>query len=140
MKRLALLIIIILLNGCAPSLTHIPRQTLIVGFDFSKYSQKGFLITPGEYGENYETIGLLTFSIFPEANKKQGQDDQFSSWSIDKIDPAEVIELAYQEAIKRKADAITHFRINFSSKTYSDWDGFVELKGVEVSGLLIKRK
>lgn len=144
MKKLAVLILVVLLGGCAPALSNIPRQTEIIGFDFSKYSEKGFLITPGEYGENYEAIGLITFSIYPEATKilsgKTARDSEEIYWKIGKIAPEEVIELAYQEAIHRKADAITHFSISFDTKTYFDGLVAVKITGVKVSGLLIKRK
>ena len=142
----SILIILFLVSACAPVLDHIPRNTEIVGFDFSKYSEKGFLITPGEYGEDYETLGLLTFRIYPEAKKMKhsvgeewpilepgwiylgGNDKQKTTrWAMEVIDPSEAIEMAYQEAIKRNADAITHLEIHFDSKTYPDGAGFVEI-------------
>ena len=143
---LSFFILLFLASACAPTLNYIPRQTEIVGFDFSEYSKKGFLITPGEYGENYETVGLLTFSIYPEAKKidviikKDGKDVTIKKWKLAKVDPSEAIELAYQEATKRDANAITHFKINFDSKIYSDGMGTVTITGIQVSGLLIKRK
>jgi hypothetical protein len=143
-----LLILLFMASACAPSLKHIPKETEIIGFEFSEYSNKGFLITPGEYGENYETIGLLTFSIYPEANKfevarrktQPGKPATDKKWKIETINPLEAIELAYQEAIKRGADAITHFKIHFDSKEYVDGITIVKITGVQVSGLLIKRK
>lgn len=173
-KIFSLLILLITTVACAtsPSLNHIPKKTEIVGFDFSKYSEKGFLITPGEYGENYEAIGLLKFRIYPESNEVESIKEHRYDWEIEEINSEEVIELAYQEAIKRDANAITHFKTK-----YVDLEGFevIRLKnnnkgclmprydeeyifirvipyvnvitvvsemfvGIEVEGLLIKRK
>jgi hypothetical protein len=159
MKLFALLFPTLLIaGGCAPALDRIPRQTKIVGFDFSEYSKKGFLITPGEYGEDYETIGLLTFSIYPEAKKVDvihgtivGLEPGWiplettanmleKQWIMEVVNPSEVIELAYQQAIKRGADAITHFKIEYDKKEYLDGYRPLEITGVQVTGLLIKRK
>lgn len=141
-KKIFFIILLLLTSACAPSLNQISRQIEIVGYDFTKYSQKGFLITPGVYGENYESIGLLTFSIYPGAKKVKTLKNrqQYWEWEIEKIDPAEVIELAYQEAIKRNADAITHFHIKFDSKSYLDAVDIITITGIQVEGLLIKRK
>lgn len=132
---------LLLVSACGPTIKHIPRQVEVVGFDFTKYSEKGFLITPGEYGEDYETIGLLTFSVYPEANRennpKAGPAASRFNWVIENINPSEAIEIAYQEAIKRGADAITHFEIDFDKRKYPGPGVYVT--GVQVSGLLIKR-
>ncbi len=134
------------LSACSlPKRDFIPKEETIVGIDFTKYSENGFLFTPGEYGEDYSTIGLLTFSIYPEARKvvREVKDREYQAnkvtWEVDKIDPSKVIELAYQEANNRGADAITHFKISFNTKSYADETRIVEITGVQVSGLLIKR-
>lgn len=138
--------LIFTLSACSlPKRDFIPKEETIVGIEFTKHSNNGFLFTPGEYGEDYSTIGLLTFSIYPDARKvtlptvERGQESSKIKWEVDEIDPSKVIELAYQEATKRGADAITHFKINFNTKSYPDETRVVEITGVQVSGQLIKR-
>lgn len=152
------LAVVFLVSACTQvqTIDHIPKEENVVGIDFTRYSEKGFLFTPGEFGGNYTTIGLLTFSIYPEgrkipiesqSNQTQGaspaasntQSEQRFAWEIDSIDLYEVIDLAYKEAVKRGADAITHLEIRFKTKSHRDGFDNVDVTGVEVTGLLISR-
>jgi len=137
---LSLTLFSILLTSCGPSLADfIPRQQTVIGMDLTKYKEKGFLITPGEYGANYESIGYLYFTIYPEA-EKQRTEQGIISWKLGEVDYQEVIDFAYRTAISKGADAITHLKVRSVQKTHTGVGASVTLDGLEVSGLLIKRR
>jgi len=145
-KILVIVAILLMTVACASSnIEFIPEETLIYGIDFKKYSQQGFLFTPGEYGGDYTALGLLTFSVYPEAEKitstvGQGANErEVEEWKVKEIDAANVIELAYQEAVKMGANGITHLNIHFHTKHYPDGMQRVEVTGIKLDGLLIKR-
>jgi hypothetical protein len=151
---LALLIFAIAFSGCSQKkqesetlkvrkFKKISKAELIMSFDFTKYSEKGFLITPSHYGSNYETLGLFTFIIYPEAEAFE-YDSLFGKkdivWETKKIDSQEILDFAYKTALKKGANAITHFKIRNVLKTVNDGVENVYIQGLEVEGLLIKRK
>lgn len=145
MRTLVIIIIVgCYLTSCAGAgINLIPKQTIIIGIDLTKYSEKGFLITPGEYGEDYVSIGMFRFSVFPSAEKitipKRGAAPytQRTEWKTETIDLQEVMNLAYETAIAKNANAITHLKIESIHKTYANT---VTIDAIEVSGLLIRRK
>lgn len=151
----------LLFSGCSRKeekkrvINHIPKSEIISSLDFTKYSKKGFLITPSDYGSNYDALGMFTFNIYPEANLEskteiyEDEDDNgdikekertIFFWEQDKIKAQEILDFAYKTAIKKGADAITHFKIKNVVKVVDDGIDTVILNGLEVEGLLIKRK
>lgn len=46
MRYLGLFIVAFLISGCAEPPSLIPEKFISSGYDFSKYSEKGFLFTP----------------------------------------------------------------------------------------------
>lgn len=59
--------IVIFLFSCVSGIKHITRIEQFVGIDFSSYTEKGFLFTPESYQGDYKSIGMVTYSITPEA-------------------------------------------------------------------------
>jgi len=157
MKELLLFIFIYSLIISACSTTHIehyPKEVNIYGYDFTKYTAKGFLFTPEKYMEGYESIGLLEIEIFPEANyqhpegiyRKPGQyysDDEREDksknipggWFYKPVDAPEVLDSLYITALKLGADAVINLRINEVAKSKGD----VIFIGKKASGFAIKR-
>ena len=83
--HLRTLVMIIIVGCCLTScagIDHIPKETTIKCIDLTKYSEKGFLITPGEYGEDYVSLGMFSFSVFPKAEKVtvDGVDSGFAAY------------------------------------------------------------
>jgi PBP1b-binding outer membrane lipoprotein LpoB len=60
---LTLVIFVIAFSGCSRKFEYIPKQEMISSLDFTKYSEKGFLVTPSDYGSNYEALGIFTFTV-----------------------------------------------------------------------------
>ena len=126
--------------GCSQKFTHIDKQKSISSLDFTKYQKKNFLITPGEYGDNYTAIGIFTFTVYPEANYlKTNTKNPPYKWVSKDISSQEILDLAYETAIKKGANAITHFKIRTTNKMLNDGIENFSVTGLEMSGLLIKR-
>lgn len=70
MKKLILFVLVLmpLFHSCTTlEIAKFPREEVLYGIDFTKYSKTGFLITPEKYSGNYESIGLVEFVYMPEA-------------------------------------------------------------------------
>ena len=49
-------------------ITHIPEKSTFYGLDFTRFTSRGFLITPEKYLNAYESIGIVTYTYMPGAN------------------------------------------------------------------------
>ena len=86
---------------------------------------------------------IFSFTIYQEANlikfqDKHGHPD--TKWEQREPNPQEVLDLAFETAKEKGADAITHFKISNVKNTINDGLRSVTLDGIEMSGLLIDRK
>lgn len=145
MKRIALLLIVLLLAGCATErVTRIQREVTFTGFDFRQYTEKGFLFTPDVYTGAYDAIGLLNATVFPEAFREEEVvkgERKLGRWHIRPVDAQEAIDEMYRQASALGADALVQFSIKSIEKDVETGDlaGLV-LPGIEVSGFAIKRR
>jgi len=132
-------------------LLYVERVETTYGFDFTEYSEKGFLITPEKYLGDYESVGILSFSISSEAKlEKLLVPERIAGpmlvyrhkWNIEKIDYKEVLELAYKTSTEMGGDAITNFKIDYDSHYYSNPVDYpsVAVPKINVTGFVIKRK
>lgn len=140
MKHLYLIVILCLLSSCAPSITHFGPVTNYSVFDFTSYSEKGFLITPHEYQAPYDAIGMVEVSYSPEALFPQNIEGgliQQSPWIISPIDANMVLNLLYQKASGMGADAIMDFTIEYQKINPAIG---LNLPVLKLSGFAIKRK
>ena len=145
MKKIISLAVVTALSfglvGCSQKFTHIDKQKSISSLDFTKYQKNNFLITPGEYGDNYTAMGIFTFTVYPEANYIETHSREIPhKWVSKHISSQEILDLAYETAIKKGADAITHFKMKATTKMLSDGRENFFINGLEMSGLLIKRE
>lgn len=149
MKLLILILITISVCSCSSSLTESPKIVEVTGFDFTKYTEQNFLFTPEGFSGEYESIGIIRASIFPEVKEAKGlsitkeitKDYNVvslagSNWLIEKIKPEMAVEEIFQTAKKMGADAI----INFDARISPTQNGKFTFYGYEVSGFAIKRK
>jgi len=150
MKRIILFFVFcILLSSCAVNRTHIPKEFFVSGFDFTKYTDKGFLITPYEYNGVYKSIGIIQINIAPEANliengsgytTKDGQKIMRLEWEIEKVSVMEAIDSMYTVAIKMGADAIVSLEVGNDVKMYEQGTKHpVAIVGNVINGYAIKR-
>lgn len=145
MKRIVLLLATLLLAGCATErIARIPREVTFAGFDFRPYTERGFMFTPDVYGGEYDAIGLVSATIYPEAyreHQSRGAETALGKWSIKDVDAQEAIDEMYRRASTLGADALVQFTIKSIEKTVETGDiRGLTLSGVEVSGFAIKRK
>ena len=142
-KMVLATVILIAISGCSQKYTHLDKKEVITSLDFTKYQKNNFLITPGDYGEDYEALGMFSFTIYPEANFVKNTKDKNSHlkmWKQETIFPQDVLDLAYKTALTKGANAITHFKIKSAPNTKHDGIQYFNIIGLEISGLLIKRK
>ncbi len=144
MKRFFLvvsLLITFLITSCATQLKHIPGYEITVAIDFTKYTDADFLITPHEYSGIYESIGLITTIVMPEANletNEAGFVSESNVWKISDLNISEVINNIYGKAVQMGADAIVDFKIIENTDTYNSILP-VAVTGYLISGYAIKR-
>ena len=128
-----LCIYVIILSGCVPK--PIERTEVLTGYDFTKYTALGFLITPEKYNGEYESIGILTLTITPSARyvslpyELQPGERMSGNVVIETFNVADAIEKLYQEALEMGADAITRFELDPYPFIYAG----VEIHGIQVS-------
>ena len=145
MKKNWCLILVVSLSifivSCQRTVTHIPAKSEISSLDFTKYQEDNFLITPSSYGGDYESLGLVTYSMYAESDfvvSKENKD--IGEWVHKKILVQDVLDLAYNKAKKQGANAITNFKLEATTKSVHDGLLMVSIPGISISGLLIKRK
>lgn len=158
MRKLTLfLLIITLLNSCAyqDSLIHYEHNFLI---DFREFSKDGFLFSSSNYGGEYESVGILTTSYFPEVTlipKKHRMADIDTSkyniaygFKVEKVNYDDIFSAMHIKAKKLGADAVVDIVISrevhpglryYKSNPYNSQ---LEKYGMGwiVKGMAIKRK
>ena len=81
MKKYLFIVLLVGVWSCTPTPTFIPKVSEINAVDFTPFTEKGFLFTPNKYTQDYESIGIINFTYFPEANLiekkiKRGKDEK----------------------------------------------------------------
>lgn len=127
MKWMFLLISTLLFSGCT-TFPDLKETFYTQGFNFNKYVEKGFLITPGDYDGKYDVMGLITCSATPEAIK-QIYDANFlltkpkdgtryyykmvgtDGFMVKTVNADSLIGFMYNQALELNADAIINFTI-----------------------------
>lgn len=139
------LILVVLTAGCA-TIQQSERVVVVTGFDFTQYTKKGFLFTPESYNDKYESMGLITATIYPavklmpagskaDINKYYYVDVSNGVLMIEKLYASEVIAEMYNIAVKMGADAVA----NFSIRNIDTTNGPLKIPGYELTGFAIKR-
>jgi hypothetical protein len=144
----ALLSGFIVISGCAshaPSL--IQREVIISDLDFRKYSKNGFLFTPFEYSGKYESIGIVSATIFPKAScieittSANGLGTPIGcQWSIQPVYADDVLATLYTKYSTNGADAIVDLKLSPAVKTLNEGTiKAIRLNGITMTGFAIKR-
>lgn len=155
-KVLLIVSVLLLFTGCMKrgSVNFIEEERVITGISFQKYSDKGFLITSGDYGADFESVGMFTFTIYPRANRletertvvtKDSSGNEIKEvvkeyeWIKDRPDIQRAFDFIYDEALSRNADGIINLKVESTYKTF--WDGNYpeNLEGIKIEGYLIRR-
>lgn len=153
MRRTLTLVLCLVVAGCAshPRLPRtIPDDMNCTVLDFSKYRERGFLITPEPYGGKYESVGILNCTFRSGAQEHvwkeyrepggwspPGTGGTKSRWTVEPLDVDGLLDLAYEEAVQRGGNAIMNFRVNLNVEDVHS--GAPPLPKLEVSGFIIRR-
>ena len=128
---------------CTP-VTYIPKVTLIGVLNFKKYLDNGFLFTPNTYAGDYESVGIISITVTPEAvrEKVKHKDGGISyRWKCDTIKSEEILDKISEKAIKMGADAIINFTLEDYSVGYNQaGPSPITVNGFTARGFAIKRK
>jgi hypothetical protein len=109
-------------------LPDLKEQFFTSGYNFNKYVDQGFLITPGDYNGEYVVVGIMECSVIPEATKDMIDEnivytklkDRTSyyykyigtnSFRIKTVNADSLISFMYKQALEWKADGIIKFAI-----------------------------
>lgn len=115
----------------------------VTGYDFSEYTEQGFLFTPEQYRGEYQSIGLITVTQWPAVRKTEQKvrTSDGAGYKTEEvfyheaINVEKTIEEIYKIASDMGADAVTQFNVTPTSRT----NGTLNVPGVEISGFAIDR-
>lgn len=137
-------------TGCGKRITHIPPVTLTSGIDFTEYTKRGFMFTPEEYTGAYESMGVITVSMYAEGNLEPpprpprrgifgngGAEQPELVWRFKELRVQDVLEETHKRATGMGADAVVRF--NVRAVTRPSGVALVDVPGIEVTGFAIKR-
>lgn len=135
MKYLFAVVLSVFFVGCTVSLPM--KETRIFAIDFRPYTASGFLFTTETYKGEYESIAILSTTIFPEVIEvKDKKAMKGTKLSYNLIEVKEVIDSVYSMAKNMGADAVMRFEAKPVQKVFTE----LIIQGVEVNGFAIKRK
>lgn len=138
MKKLVFLPIILFFIGCS-SIKQIPAINQFYGINFSKYLDKGFLITPEPYLDDYDMIAIVNYMSTPELTKMTNSNG-FIFWVKNKkITPEQALDSIYNYCISIGADALTNFSLERVPVLHPTTGAVLE-HGIEISGYAVRRK
>lgn len=145
MSKVAFAILVLLCqywSSCGTQYRVIEKETRALVFDFTRYTNQGFMFTPEKYAMEYESIGvvnLVIYSKMEQAQKTIGENPVLNlGWRFVQVNPSELIELAYREAKKMGANAMTNVEITEASKFNAEFK--IDVPGVRLRGFAIRRK
>ena len=141
----ALVLVVTLVAACSGGPEVYEKSMEVAGYDFTEYTEQGFLITPESYQGEYQSIGVLSVTVWPRIEQKPvedtlaqpGPDNPAQVWLVtEDVDPQEVIDSLYAEAQSMGADAVMNFR---TEPVKEDLDNGPTRSGVRARGYAIDR-
>lgn len=153
MKKLLFLVCIlaIVIQSCKTAqISQIPKREIFSGIDFREYTNKGFLFTPEKFEGNYESVGMVSFLIMPEAVKRRAETNPnpgswqdpgyIYNWEVKKIDIQNAVDGIYKRCVEMGADALVNFKSEINIEDYPYLIPPFKIEGYRISGFAIKRK
>jgi len=137
--RTAFLASLLFLSGCAATPdTHMSREMDVHGYDFTRYTEEGLLITPEDYNSSYKSVGMLRVVIWPEMRRERVNGDPYemTNWKAEPLRMQEAVDSLYTRARQMGADAIIRFDAQRVTQEVDD----DTRTGVEASGFAIDRQ
>lgn len=144
----ALPAMVLVFCGCgSPMLFNsIDKSTEITVLDFTNFTGRGFLFTPLTYDGDYESVGLIAVTMFPDATVEQvpipgSNTVHKKQWAIGALDIQAALEQAYQECVNLGADALTQLDVQSVTQSFVGvTDPPLVLQGYQITGFAIRRQ
>lgn len=143
-KFTTLNLIVLFLSGCATSLQQWDSEYRAFGYDFTEYSEGGFLFTPEGYSGAYDSVGLIEVIFIPQirrGNERINIEGAYrivvgtNYYYVKEPDTDEIIMQMYKKAVELGADALINFEL---VPHLLDNEGF-KITTYRVGGFAIKR-
>lgn len=140
----SILLISLLLVSCS---TTAPLEENIetTSIDLTRFTDRGFIITPSSYPGEFQSVGFVTVSLEPRAKSISGGERpsgmvkgaEFMTATVyyEPLDLNKALEAMYQKATYMGGDGIINFSREFYTVTYKD----AEIPAVRLSGFAIDR-
>ncbi len=144
----SLLTFFVFLSGCGSHPELYEKRTEASGYDFTKYTDRGFLITPEGYSGEYQSVGVLNVTVWPTVEELNAEEappltdpidtgSGSKKWYItEPVSPQEAVDSLYTLADSMGADAIINFE---TEATKQDLNGGVTRIGIRARGYAIER-
>ncbi|MGB2958217.1 MAG: hypothetical protein WBD30_04980 [Bacteroidota bacterium] len=149
MKRTSLVLFAVLLLASCASQKESARQIFVRGWDFTPYAEMDFLFTPEQYRGDYEALGLIKLTFYPEVKKFDKKETYvqtnhyvYTSLSsgkflIEEVPEDEMLRTFYRTAFDMGGDAVVSFNSKDERRTS---EGGVPITVTEMIGFVIKRR
>jgi len=141
----ALVLVAALVAACGGPEVY-KKSMEVAGYDFTEYTEQGFLITPESYQGEYQSVGTLSVTVWPRIEQLPAEDDTVAQpgpespaqeWFVTEgVDPQEVVDSLHVEARSMGADAIMNFR---TEPVREDLENGPTRTGVRARGFAIDR-
>lgn len=136
--RWFIMLLFISLISCS-TVKPMEEQITVSGFDFTKYADQGFLFTPEAYLGEYQSIGVISVTIWPSVSESPNVSakgvTQRQRWYIGQLNVNKAIDRIYQQASNMGADGIMRFDVRSIERN----NGGLRIEGAEISGFAIDR-
>lgn len=145
MKRFFIAGIIAALCCSCSTLKPMPRGCITMFSDYREYAQEGFLISPGSYTYDFDSVGEINIVVTPALEQtkiiKLGETTN-KGLKYESISSDELVKMAVEEAKSKGADALVNFSIELEEITARDvvMGGYTKGYRYYVKGYCIKRK
>ena len=146
MKKLFILLLV--LSSCA--IQKQAERTVSVNFyDFRKYTEIGFFLSPDPYVGEFKPVGMIDIDIFPGIEKKTvieynsiiGDDTKMVRYATEEISGEECLKIIVDKAKKMGANGVSNFKaITHYNTTIVGNATIRKVEKYEVSGFAINIK
>ncbi len=146
MRYLTLFLVATSLLSCSSTEPR-DRSVRVNATDLTRYTEKGFLITPDNYPGEYQSVGYVSVEVEPKAEVMKDDTEPYDGMvegplvtSQDRVyyDPPELraaLDSLYEKSTSMGADAV----INFQQEGYEIVYSGASLPALRVSGFAIQR-
>ena len=144
MKKYLLIVLLFWVWSCTEAPKFSPEEFEFQPISFKKFSDKGFLFTPNSYDRQYQSIGMVDASIYPEANLQNTESGSPTGriiyWLQEPVNMDKALDSLYEACVQMGADALVQLKFRSVSKIkYKSTTKPLEVFGVNIKGFAIKR-